>query len=168
MAGGKLTGYRPMARKTLEKAAEVCGLGLAPALAEEPPLPGGDFDGKLEPLEEGLVRETGVSAACAARMVRLYGTEALGIARGGGELIAGSTALLAEVDWAVRAEGAATVEDVLYRRIRAPLYTPDAREASVEPVAARMAALLGWDDDRRRSEIAQTRARLAADLHFVE
>jgi glycerol-3-phosphate dehydrogenase len=77
MAGGKLTGYRLMANDTLETAARVCGLELAPSPAEEPPLPGGDFEGDLGPVEEALAREAQLSPACAARLAGLYGTEAL-------------------------------------------------------------------------------------------
>jgi glycerol-3-phosphate dehydrogenase len=145
----------------------VCDLALAPAPAEEPPLPGGDFDGALDPLAAALARDSGVPPACAARMVRLYGSEAREIAAAGAEpLVPGSDALAAEVDWAVRVEGALHAEDVLYRRLRTALYAPDARDASVEPVARRMQALLGWDDARCRAEIESARAQLAADLAF--
>jgi glycerol-3-phosphate dehydrogenase len=70
------------------------------------------------------------------------------------------------VDWSVRVEGAATLEDVLYRRIRSALFVPEAREASVVGIAARLAALLGWSDERRQSEVDRSRARLEADLEF--
>ncbi len=167
MAGGKLTGYRPMARETLERAAQVCGLELAPAPSEEPPLPGGDFDGALAPLESALMAETGVSASCAARMVRLYGSEAREVARAGtAALVNGAPVLAAEVDWAVGVEGASTVEDTLYRRLRTAIYAPDARETSVTPIAERMAALLGWSEERKRAEASQALERLAADLAF--
>ncbi len=169
MAGGKLTGYRPMAMATLEKAAQVCGLKLAPAPADEPPLPGGDFEGDLAPLEAALVRETGVTPDCAARLVRLYGSESSDVARGGTEpLLPGAPVLASEVDWSVRMEGAATVEDVLYRRLRTPWYVPQAREAGVAPITERMAGLLGWDEARKRSEAAQARELLAAELAFRE
>ena len=168
MAGGKLTGYRLMAHDTLEKAAEVCGLDLAPAPAEEPPLPGGDFEGDLEPLEQGLVREAGVAPAAAARLARLYGTEAREIVRRGVEpLLPGAPVLASEVDWAVRVEAAATVEDAIYRRLRTAWYVPGAREAAVEPVARRMAELLGWDAERRSAEVEAARARLASELAFL-
>jgi glycerol-3-phosphate dehydrogenase len=169
MAGGKLTGYRPMARETVEKAARACGLTLREPPAEEEPLPGGDFDGDLGALETALQREFDVSPACAERVVRLYGTEAATIARRGREpLLVGSNVLGAEVDWAVDFEGAATLEDVLYRRIRTSLYTPDCRNESVEPVARRMAARLGWSDERMGAEIERARRRLSADLSFRE
>jgi glycerol-3-phosphate dehydrogenase len=167
MAGGKLTGYRPMARETLERAAEVAGLSLAPAPEEEPPLPGGDFDGDLDALELRLAGAARLPRPCAARLVRLYGTEALEVAaRGSAPLVDGSAALAAEVEWSIEREGAATLEDVIYRRLRTALYAPDAREAAVPAAAARMAARLGWDRERTEKEIEQVSARLAADLAF--
>jgi len=168
MAGGKLTGYRLMARETLEKAAAACELGLGPPPEDEPPLPGGDFDGDLAALEAGLVREFSLSPACAARLARLYGSEARELALGGTQpLVAGAPVLAAEVDWAVGMTAAASVEDVVYRRLRTAFFVPGAREESVAPTASRMAALLGWDAGRTRREIEGVRARLATDLAFL-
>ena len=165
MAGGKLTGYRPLARQTVERAAEVASLRLAPAGDEDPPLPGGDFDGDLAALEAALVRESGVSTVAAARLARLHGTQARELTRAGTqELVPG--VLASEVDWAVRREGAATLEDLLYRRLRTSLYAGSEREAAVLPAAERMARLLGWDAARMRAEMQHARAQLAADLAF--
>jgi glycerol-3-phosphate dehydrogenase len=165
MAGGKLTGYRPLARETVERAAEVVALRLAPALAEDPPLPGGDFDGDLAVLESALVRDTGVSAAVAERLVRLHGTDAAQLARGGTqELVPG--VLASEIDFAVRKEGAATLEDLLYRRLRTSLYAGSGREAAVLPAAEHMARLLDWDAERTRAEVRNVQSRQAADLAF--
>ncbi len=165
MAGGKLTGYRPLARHTVERAAEVATLRLAPAGDTDPPLPGGDFDGNLPALEAALVRETGVSADAAARLVRLHGTEARDLARiGTQELMPG--VLVSEIDWAVRKEGAATLEDLLYRRLRTSLYAGSGREAVVLPAAEHMAQLLGWDAARTQGEVQRAREQLAKDLAF--
>jgi glycerol-3-phosphate dehydrogenase len=167
LAGGKLTGYRLLAQEAVEKAAEVCGLRLAPDPKEEPPLPGGDFHCDLERLAEELETEFGVSPECAARLGRLHGSEARQIARAGTEpLLPGAPILASEVDWAVEYEAAATVEDVLYRRLRNVWYVPGAREETVEPVAERMAALLGWDEARKRKEASEVKARLAYELGF--
>ena len=167
LAGGKLTGYRPMAVETVRRAAEVCGLRLAPEPHEEPPLPGGDFDGDLARLEATLARETHLPEACVARLVRLYGTEAREVARlGTGTLVAGAPVLASEVEWAVRVEGAVTLEDLLYRRLRTAWYLPAAHEAAIEPAALRMATLLGWSEERRRLEVERVRTRAAADLAF--
>ena len=109
-----------------------------------------------------------VSRECAARMVRLYGSEAHEIVRAGtAPLLGGAPVLASEVDWAVRQAAAATVEDVLFRRLRHVWYVPGCREGSVEPVAERMQALLGWDEARTRKEIHEARGRLAYELGFL-
>ena len=100
--------------------------------------------------------------------MRLYGTEAREVTRlGPAPLVAGAPVLASEVDWAVRELGAVTLEDLVYRRLRTAWYVPAARDAAVEPAAARMASLLGWDAGRRQTEIAQVRARLASELAFL-
>jgi glycerol-3-phosphate dehydrogenase len=168
VAGGKLTGFRLMAQETLGKAAEVTGLRMAPPAREEPPLPGGDFSGEVDGLAAKLTSESGLDAATAARLARLYGSEAGDVAvLGPTPLVPGAHAVAGEVEWAVRVEAASSVEDVLYRRTRCALYDPDAREAAVAPIAERMAALLGWDEARRGKEEREARARLAEELAFT-
>jgi glycerol-3-phosphate dehydrogenase len=169
LAGGKLTGYRPMARVTLERAAREARLPLA-AGAEEPPLAGGDFSGDLATLAAALRHETPELAEdAAARLARLYGSEARDVLRLGSEpLVPGAPLVAGEIDWAVTHEGAVRLEDVHYRRTRAALYDPAARESAVTPAAERMAARLGWSDAQREAEIAGVRARLAQDLAFGE
>jgi glycerol-3-phosphate dehydrogenase len=165
LAGGKLTGYRPMAVETVRRAAEVCRLRLAPEPREEPPLPGGDFDGDLGKLEAALAREAHLPPRTLARLVRLYGTEAREVVRlGAAPLVPDSPVLASEVEWAVRVLGAATLEDLLYRRLRTVWYVPEARDAAVEPAAERMAVLLGWSPAQREAEVASVRARIGADL----
>jgi glycerol-3-phosphate dehydrogenase len=163
LAGGKLTGYRPAAARALQHAARV--IGLTP---REPPreraLPGGDFAGDLAALERELESELGLDARSAARLARLYGSEARDVAKLGVDVLAPNTPVLeGEVDWAVRCEGAATLEDFLYRRTRAPLYDTDVCRALVEPAAWRLAHLLDWSDARRAAELDAARARLRAD-----
>ncbi|MEN8184281.1 MAG: glycerol-3-phosphate dehydrogenase/oxidase, partial [Myxococcota bacterium] len=167
IAGGKLTGFRPMAQETLEKAAQVAGLVLASSPGESAVLPGGDFDGDLSALAESLVVQHGLPPQTATRLALCYGTEAQELVAGGTEpLVPGSDVLASEVDWAVEVEGALRLEDVHYRRTRAALYHPEAREAGLVPTAARMARRLGWGDARREAELASVRARLGADLRF--
>jgi glycerol-3-phosphate dehydrogenase len=167
IAGGKLTGYRMMARRTVEKTAEIAGLSVPPATDEEPPLPGGDFEGDLDRLAAALVSEGGASAVAAQRLVRLYGREAKQVIEGGFHpVVEGASAAVEEIDWAVQREGAATLEDVLQRRMRLALYDPALGETAVEPVARRMAELLGWDASRCDDEVAAARARIAHDLAF--
>ena len=169
LAGGKLTGYRPMARATLERAAELAGLALAPA-GQEPPLAGGDFAGDVDALAGALRRETpALPEAAAARLARLYGTEAHEVvALGSAPLVPGAAVVAGEIEWGVTREGVRHLEDLHYRRTRAALYDPAARTAALEPAAQGLADLLGWSPARRADEVARTRARLAADLAFRE
>ncbi|MBW2234449.1 MAG: glycerol-3-phosphate dehydrogenase/oxidase [Deltaproteobacteria bacterium] len=168
IAGGKLTGYRPMARATLERAADEAGLRLREAPDEEPPLPGGDLGADLDREAAALHSEAGVPVACARRLVRLYGSESADVlALGNAPLCPEDPNVLSgEVDWAVAREGALDLEDLVYRRQRCALYDPAAREAVLEPAAARMATLLGWDAARRGAEVDAVRQRLADDLAF--
>jgi glycerol-3-phosphate dehydrogenase len=77
----------------------------------------------------------------------------------------GSSCVVGEVRWAIEQEGAATLEDLLYRRTRLPLYGLDPR-AAIEPLADRMAEVLGWDPKRRLAQIAHVNGRLDSDLGF--
>jgi len=167
VAGGKLTGFLPMARRAVEHLAREVGLTLGPPPEPGPALAGGDFDGDLEALAAGLAGSTGISHPCAERLVRLYGSEAAAVvARGPEPLDPEGRVLAGEVDWAVEVEGGLRLEDVIYRRLRTALYEPGAREALLEPAARRVGAALGWDAERREREIEATRRRLAADLAF--
>jgi glycerol-3-phosphate dehydrogenase len=169
LAGGKLTGYRPMAQDTLALAAEAAGIALAEPAADEAPLPGGDFDGDLAGLAAGLAARHTLAPRTAERLVRLYGTEAEDICRRGTEpLLPDAPVLASEVDWALEMEGATSVDDVLYRRLRCPLYVPQIRTDAVAPIGARLQARFGWSDAERLASEAVAHERLAAELAFRE
>jgi glycerol-3-phosphate dehydrogenase len=168
IAGGKLTGYRPTAQRSLERVAQALGRKL-PAVGEGPPLPGGDFAGDLLPLARALELEYRLDEVTSMRLARLYGTEATAVAKlGAGRLATGAPVLRGEVDWAVTREAAASVEDVLYRRTRAALYEAEARTTIAAPIASRMGELLGWSEAQMSDSLAKARARLGADLDFVD
>jgi glycerol-3-phosphate dehydrogenase len=168
LAGGKLTGYRPMAQDTLALAARTAELALAAPPDDEAPLPGGDFDGDLDTLAAGLVTRHSLARPTAERLVRLYGTEAEAICSQSTEpLVPDAPVLVSEVDWALDVEGATGVEDVLYRRLRCPLYVPEIRTSAVGPIGARLQARLGWSDAERQASEAAAHERLAAELDFL-
>jgi glycerol-3-phosphate dehydrogenase len=64
----------------------------------------------------------------------------------------------AEVVYAVRAEMARTLDDVMSRRTRARLLARDASAAAAPEVADLMAAELGWSADERDRQVAKYRA----------
>jgi glycerol-3-phosphate dehydrogenase len=170
IAGGKLTGYRLMAEQVALRLADLLGeIPVPTAEAAAEPLPGGDFDGDLARLARDVERRTGLEAACAERLARLYGSEAADVvALGGQPLVLGGRVLAGEVDWAIDCEAAATLEDWIYRRSRVALYDAEECRMLLAPAAARMQERLGWSDARRDAELSDVRARLARDLGFAQ
>ena len=167
IAGGKLTGYRKMAAGVLEHVGAVLGGSLAEPPTEEDPLPGGNFPGDLAAWAGELAHDFEIDERQAERLAGLYGSEAPELLRLDSRPIVGQAPVVAgEVEWAVRYEGAVTLEDVLYRRMRVAIYEPECCPLLVEPVARRLAALLSWDDARLQREIAEVNERLRRDLDF--
>jgi glycerol-3-phosphate dehydrogenase len=117
--GGKITTYRRLAEAALDK------LGLPGAWTAGAPMPGGDFpwDGAAA-LAQGLEKDYPLlEPDWAARLVRLYGTEAralLGDAKSKADLGRefGATLTEAELIWLAGHEFARTAEDVLWRRTK--------------------------------------------------
>jgi glycerol-3-phosphate dehydrogenase len=168
IAGGKLTGYRKMATGVLKHIEHVLGASFGAPTGEDGPLPGGDFAGGLETLAEELTARFQIEKRTARRLAELYGSESAELlALGAQSLVPGAPVVAGEVEWAIRYEGAATVEDVLYRRMRAALYEPECCSALVEPLGRQMASLLSWDVERRDQEIARANDRLSRDLDFA-
>lgn len=157
IAGGKLTGYRKMAEDTVSRAVDRLGLK-ARAPAEDVPLPGGESAVNIDGLEGPDVR-----------LARLYGSERdRVIACGGMPLVEHGMVRSGEIIWAIRQEGALTLEDVLYRRTRAALYRPDEALVAVDPASRLMAAELGWDETTRLDEVRRVRKRLLTDSEFIK
>jgi glycerol-3-phosphate dehydrogenase len=166
VAGGKLTGYRGMARRVLESVAERLDRAIAEGGEDNEPLPGGDFDGDLDALATRLAQSHGLDARTSERLARLFGSEAEQVLALGSQPIGPDSGCVdGEVRFAIEREGAANLEDLLYRRTRLPLYGLDPRRA-IEPLATRMSVVLGWDAERLAREIEHANARLDDDLGF--
>jgi glycerol-3-phosphate dehydrogenase len=154
VAGGKLTAYRRMAERVTDKVVAALGRKTAPCRTARAPLPGGEA-APASVLAE-LIR-AGAPEADAKRLVGLYGAEATRLAGG----------VAAEATHAVQAEGALTLEDYWIRRSGRAWFDPDGGVAALEPAAAAMAPLLGWDAERTEGEIVGCLARRATDLAFA-
>ena len=120
--------------------------------------------GEVSALAHGIALEYGMPEARALRLARLYGAESADILSRDAKLIGDSDIFAGEVAFAIHNEGAYSLADVLYRRMRALYYLPEQVAAIVEPVSVLMADELGWTQTQRRSEIDTFRARLAEDL----
>jgi glycerol-3-phosphate dehydrogenase len=163
VAGGKLTGYRKMAEETMATVAAVLDRPV-PMPAPLAPLPGGDR-ADLEALAAEIAARYQVEPAVALRVTRLYGSETFAVL-GERPVPLSASLFREEVRWAVEVEGAATLEDAIYRRLRVAWYQPAERAELLEPVALIMGGLLGWDAARVAAELASTRARLDAERSF--
>ena len=121
LVGGKLTTYRRMAQDAVDAAARRLGVERLSTTTQLPLL------------------GAGIATGTNARLARRFGAEASDVARCGaiGPLSPGVPALRCEVDWAVRAEGAVTPDDV-DRRLRLDLVPEWSRAARpyVEEVLA--------------------------------
>lgn len=165
VAGGKLTTWRVLG----EDAAKAVGARLGRDGAPVPPsrseaLPGGDAV-----VSPGDPRLSGLPAGCAERLAARYGSEAPEVARiaredpaAGEPLLPDREILLAEVDFAVRAEFARGVEDVLSRRLGLD-HDPDLTAAAARPAAARMRRLLGWPPEREREQALRVEAAIRGE-----
>ncbi|HWC35321.1 MAG TPA: glycerol-3-phosphate dehydrogenase/oxidase [Mycobacteriales bacterium] len=113
--GGKLTTYRRMAQDAVDRAVKLLGV---------------DADCRTRSLP--LVGATTRPDVGAPRLRRRFGAEADEVGAGGPAepIAAGVPVLRSEVTWALSAEGAVTVDDVLDRRLRLDL-VPSWRAAAL-------------------------------------
>ncbi|MGH7899808.1 MAG: glycerol-3-phosphate dehydrogenase/oxidase [Candidatus Binatia bacterium] len=168
VAGGKLTTYRRMAEKVVDLAANRLGAA-AESTTAHAMLEGGDLPAAPREYGEGLASRFEPAlpglAQAVDRLVLHHGSGAEALlerAVGAGTgFLPGRAALEVEVDHAVESEMAMHLCDVLERRLRLLLFTPDRGLGVTETVADRMATLLGWDRRQRDREIAEYQ-RIAA------
>jgi len=114
--GGKITAYRHLSEKALEKIETVLG-ARGPAWTKGSSLPGGDFpvDG-FEALVAALRNAFPIVASAAVRrLARAYGTEAKSILADPGRML-GADLGTGEVDFLVEKEWARSADDILWRR----------------------------------------------------
>ena len=179
IAGGKLTTYRRMAAEVVDTSVKMMRLtGALPARigtapTDREPLPGGQGwpdDDEMSALVERIheVSEQAISGSAAELLARTYGMRALELARRvrlnpelAQPLVDGRPELLVAVDWAVEEEFAHEVEDVLIRRTQLFFRDKDQGLGAVSLVGERMAALLGWSDERRQQSEAAYRHEVA-------
>jgi glycerol-3-phosphate dehydrogenase len=133
IAGGKLTTYRLMARDVIDAAVADFPRAVPPSVTDQLPLLGADGLPAVRAAAGRLAEDFGVSADTAEHLISRYGAlagEVLDLVRAdkslGRPLAEGHPYLRAEVAYAVTHEGALHVEDVLGRRVRLLIESPDA------------------------------------------
>jgi glycerol-3-phosphate dehydrogenase len=162
ISGGKYTTYRVMARDVIDAVLGRAEAARRPSQTTEWRLVGAADRETLDALARELAVHARVAAAhpdAASRLVARHGTEAAEVVDFGEErdllrpIAPGRPFLEAEVAWAARHELARSLDDVLSRRTRLALETPD-RGASIAPrVAALLGRELGWGEARQALEV---------------
>jgi glycerol-3-phosphate dehydrogenase len=159
VTGGKLTTYREMAADTLDAVAGVLDLPRSQRRSRTARMrllgaEGYDADatGTTRHLQQRYGGEARVLEAMVARDPAL-----------GEPLVEGLPHLRAEALYAVRYEMAATLDDVLERRVRGLMLTRAATAAAAEATADLVGAELGWSDHHRREQVESFRARAARE-----
>lgn len=175
IAGGKLTTYRRMAAEVVDACLWQLDVATRSPTAHRP-LPGAegltDSDAQLDTLVRRL-ESSGAEPTAARYLAEKYGARAPAVlARGEADATARERldgehpAVMAEVDEAMEAEFARTLEDVLVRRVPLILRARDQGLGIAEKVAGRMAQRLGWDAARQQQEVATYRAAVDASRAF--
>lgn len=173
IAGGKLTGFRLMAEEVMEQV----GKHLQRDVELQAPLatlPGGDFSSDSEvftpvSLDAEIARigaRYQVDDDAAGRLVRLYGTEVEDVLGESPRAVSGSV-FAEEVDWAIETDGAISLEDVIYRRLRSVWYEPAELAELLPAVADRMAGRLDWSAKEQQRQRIAVEERIAFDLAAV-
>lgn len=102
----------------------------------------------------------GISKACANRLLSIYGSRALDIltlsAEQPGFIDEAETVLVAEVLHAIRKEFAATLTDIVHRRLMIGLM-PDQGRAMIASIVDIATRDLSWDKKRRLRELDRLR-----------
>ena len=147
--------------------------GLTASDSDKAPLPGAvgwpeDDDHDKVAAKVCEVTQGRLSDKTCLYLVNAYGMRAIWIAERCAAnpslcepLIEGRPEILAQVDFAVDEELAATVSDIMIRRTQIFFRDFDQGLSAAEKVADRMATLIGWDEDERKRWLDAYRAEVA-------
>ncbi len=135
--GGKLTTYRSLSEKVLDRLAPLYP-GLPPSRTATQVLPGGDLpEGGTAALVEALAaRHPEVTPSILRGLAARHGTRALAIVDGGLGRDLGAGLTEGEVAYLRASEWAVTAEDILWRRTKCGLHMTEAQRRAVAELIA--------------------------------
>ena len=175
IVGGKYTTYRLMARDAVDAVERPLRRSLPRSTTERLPLLGAVGFHALRHQRDRLAADSGLPVSTIDHLLGRYGalvTELLDLVVDqpdlGRPLLGAPHYLAAEVVYAVRAEGALHLVDVLVRRTRIFMETADRGTDAAPHVARLIGEVLGWDDARRGEEIAAYRRMVDAERRAAE
>jgi glycerol-3-phosphate dehydrogenase len=168
--GGKWTTHRAMAEDTVAAAQKALGVPVTESPTRSHVLHGGE--GFSNDLSEKLTAAFPISKETARHLAAKFGTAAwkvLELTKGGANLgqpiLSGSPQIQAEVVYCVREELAATIEDILARRIGVQFYSWRDAIRCAPPVGKLMAQELQWSNDQTQAAVE---AYVGKINHYLE
>ena len=175
VAGGKYTTYRVMAKDTIDLVERALEEDVPDSRTHEMPLIGADGYAELWERREALAREHGLHPSRMEHLLHRYGSLVEELLALGSEQpgwlapLEGAPAYLAvEAVYAASSEAALHLEDVLTRRTRISIETPDRGLSAAPHVARLMGGVLGWDEARTLDEVRSYEIRVAAERKSQE
>jgi glycerol-3-phosphate dehydrogenase len=170
IAGGKYTTYRVMAKDAIDAALEDISSGAPHSVTEHIPLAGAEGYHAMVNQVDKLAGRAGVPAWRMQRLLDRYGSlteELLALADDDASLLepleGAEEYIRAEIVYAASHEAAQHLDDVLARRTRISIETPDRGTASAEATARLVAPYLGWDEERITNETQAYSDRVEAE-----
>lgn len=170
VVGGKYTTYRIMARDAVDAVAAHLDADVPKSATERLPILGAEGYRVLWRRRKVLAAQSGLDTAWIEHLLGRYGSLTLDILHLieehpdlGKPLPEAPGYLAAELHYAASHEGAMHLDDVLVRRTRVFMETPDAGAAAAEPAARIVGQVLGWDADRQSAEVDGYRSQREAE-----
>ncbi|MGI8434086.1 MAG: glycerol-3-phosphate dehydrogenase/oxidase [Nocardioidaceae bacterium] len=170
IAGGKYTTYRVMAADAIDAALQDVGGAVPPSVTHLIPLVGAEGYHALVNTVDRLARDVGLPVWRVLRLLDRYGSmfdELLPLAADDASLLepleGAEEYLRVEALYAATHEGALHLDDVLTRRTRISIETPDRGTKCAESVARLVGPVLGWDEARMVNEVEAYSARVEAE-----
>jgi len=170
IAGGKYTTYRVMAADAIDAARQDLGSGIPDSVTDMIPLLGAEGYHALMNQIDRLAARQGLPVWRMTNLLNRYGslvTELFELAAAEPHLLkplpGAEDHLRVELVYAATHEGALHLDDLLTRRTRISIETPDRGIAAASAVADLVAPRLGWDATRVVDEVAAYTARVEAE-----
>jgi glycerol-3-phosphate dehydrogenase len=170
IAGGKYTTYRVMARDAVDAVAHGLDGKVPPSCTDAVPLVGADGYPALWNSRARLAAASGLHVARIEHLLRRFGSlaeEVLALIAGqrdlGRPLSGADDYLRAEVVYACTHEAARHLDDVLTRRTRISIETPDRGLSAAREAAELMAGVLRWDGEQVAREVEYYDKRVKAE-----
>ncbi len=166
IAGGKLTGYRKMAERVVDRVVERLQLKAIPCKTQSIQLADGHFSSYAEVTELIALLENNHPAVFSGRstaryLVENYGNSAVSIAHSALEIRDGINGLLAaEIDHATSQEMCCTALDFWERRTGRLNFDAACVAQHLEFSMGLLASRLGWSSERRTAEITRVKSAL--------